>query len=77
VANGAIDVIQIDPAALRFDPNQILHAGSLFSTDLVVNAVFGFNSFYAGIACGYAELKIRKRPLCHVADCELVGRHPG
>jgi hypothetical protein len=65
VANGGtgdIDATQVDPASLRFDPDQASPAGSFVSTDLGANAVFSFNAFDADIACGDTELTRGKQP---------------
>jgi T5SS/PEP-CTERM-associated repeat protein len=93
VANGEaadIDATQIDPASLKFGPNEAPHTGSIIMTDLDsdsdTDVVFGFDAYSAGIACGDTELAVAGNLYDTLAivgvdsitttDCDSGGCHP-
>jgi len=93
VANGEaadIDATQIDPASLKFGPNEAPHTGSIIMTDLDsdsdTDVVFGFDAYSAGIACGDTELTVEGNLYDTLAivgvdsitttDCDSGGCHP-
>jgi hypothetical protein len=85
-----IDATQIDPASLKFGPNQVPHTGAIITTDLDgdldTDVVFGFDAFSSGIACGDTELIMEGNlyttiPIVGVdsittTDCDSGSCHP-